>query len=161
MKTKPLILLGYVRDECRYETTGEWEKPLLGGDGRPIVDVKTGRPAGPLHGEVFEPGGWLFWKRGIFSPNKTMRLVVTHLQKKSTFGFLICLRDGKFPWPTFHFWFFWKLQERKEIKNPNGLSHWEWVSGTERGIYIRTPGYRWDYDLGMIPTRGFAGGHWD
>ncbi len=71
--------------------------------------------------------------------------ILTHLQKHSHFGFMIT-------WPfCFHFWLFWKLQDWDE----------GWVPGSEQGIYFRTPGYRWDADLGMKFTRGYFGLHWD
>jgi hypothetical protein len=75
------------------------------------------------------------------------RVILTHLQKYSHFGFMVT-------WPfCFHFWIFWKLQEKDEIG---------WLPGTEQGIYFRTPGYRWDADLGMKWTWGyFPSGHWD
>ena len=74
------------------------------------------------------------------------RTILTHLQKYSHFGFMIT-------WPfCFHFWLFWKLQEWGE----GG-----WIPGTEQGIYFRTPGWRWDIELGMKGTWGYFGGHWD
>lgn len=77
---------------------------------------------------------------------KDGRTVITHLQKYSHFGFMI-------HWPFgFHFWLFWKRQFIDD-----GI----WRPGTEKGIYFRLPGYRWDYDLGMIRTNGYFGGHWD
>jgi hypothetical protein len=74
--------------------------------------------------------------------------VVTHLQKQSRCGFLLF-------WPfIFHVWFFVKKQE----VNGDG----DWVPGTERGFYARTPGYRYDFaDQKYIRTRGFVGGRWD
>lgn len=75
------------------------------------------------------------------------RSILTHLQKYSHFGFL-------FTWPfCFHFWVMWKLQEGNDPHN--------WQPGTEQGIYFRTPGYRWDQDLGMIFTKGYFGLHLD
>lgn len=74
------------------------------------------------------------------------RNILTHLQKFSYFGIMIT-------WPfCFHFWLFWK----KQAMDKNG-----WLPGTEQGIYFRTPGYRWDADLGMKWTWGYVGGHWD
>lgn len=74
------------------------------------------------------------------------RTILTHLQKYSHFGFMMT-------WPfCFHFWVFLKLQEKE-----NG----QWKPGTEKGIYFRTPGWRWDADLGMKTTRGYFGTHWD
>lgn len=75
------------------------------------------------------------------------KVILTHLQKYSRFGFMLT-------WPfCFHFWFFWKLQE--------GDDTYGWKPASEQGIYFRTPGWRWDKDLGMIPTRGYFGLHWD
>lgn len=74
------------------------------------------------------------------------RIILTHLQKYSHFGFL-------FTWPfCFHFWLFWQLQQGTEGN---------WKEGTEQGVYFRTPGYRWDSDLGMKWTWGYFGLHWD
>lgn len=79
---------------------------------------------------------------------KDGRIILTHLQKYSRFGFM-------FTWPfCLHFWLFWKLQE----VDKNG----DFIPGTEQGIYFRTPGWRWDQDLGMIKTGGrIPGLHWD
>ena len=75
------------------------------------------------------------------------RTVLTHLQKFSKWGFML-------HWPFgFHFWFWF----RKQQQDAQG----GWLPGTERGIYFRTPGYRWDLDLGMIWTWGYFGFHWD
>lgn len=73
------------------------------------------------------------------------RAILPHLQKHSHFGFMVT-------WPfCFHFWLFWKLQEFDT----------NWRPGTEQGIYFRTPGYRWDAELGMKWTWGYIGLHWD
>ena len=75
------------------------------------------------------------------------RLVLTHLQKYSHFGFMLT-------WPfCLHFWWMWDLQEGSEDEG--------WKPGTEQGIYFRTPGYRFDSDLGMKWTWGYLGLHWD
>ncbi len=74
--------------------------------------------------------------------------VLTHLQKWSRCGWLMT-------WPfCFHVWYFW----RKQTWNPVTMG---WEPGTESGIYARTPGYRYDADLGMKWTWGYIGGHWD
>lgn len=74
------------------------------------------------------------------------RTILTHLQKYSHFGFMLT-------WPfCFHFWLMWRLQKGTEGN---------WEPGTEQGIYFRTPGYRWDADLGMKFTRGYLGSHLD
>jgi len=76
--------------------------------------------------------------------------VVTHLQKYSRCGCLLT-------WPFgFHVWFLWKRQDSYVV---NGEEHW--FPGTEQGIYMRTPGYRYDKDLGMKWTWGYVGTHWD
>lgn len=89
--------------------------------------------------------------------NDPSRYVLTHLQKFSPFGFMVT-------WPfCFHFWLFWKLQEFMvfDDRDLNYSLTITWKRGTERGIYFRTPGYRWDADLGMKWTWGYIGGHWD
>lgn len=80
------------------------------------------------------------------------RTILTHLQKLSRCGFL-------FTWPfCFHFWFMWKKQEVQIIP---GFDDPYFVPGSEKGIYIRTPGYRWDTTNGMNWTWGYCGLHWD
>ena len=74
------------------------------------------------------------------------RTILNHQQRYSHFGWM-------FTWPfCFHFWIFWKLQEGIEGN---------WKPGTEQGIYFRTPGWRWDFELGMKWTCGYFGLHWD
>jgi hypothetical protein len=86
--------------------------------------------------------------------------VLTHLQKSSRCGFLLT-------WPfCFHIWFFWKKQARKKVNFSNNLTNLiyisgDWLPGSERGIYFRTPGYRYDAELGMKWTWGYIGAHWD
>jgi hypothetical protein len=75
------------------------------------------------------------------------RTILTHLQKYSHYGFMVT-------WPfCFHFWLFWDLQI--------GDDRLGWKPGTEEGFYFRTPGWRWDADLGMKWTWGFFGLNWD
>jgi hypothetical protein len=75
------------------------------------------------------------------------RNILTHLQKFSHFGFMLT-------WPLcFHFWLFWRLQR---TDGPYGF-----VAGSEQGIYFRMPGWRWDIEEGMRPTKGYFGLHWD
>ena len=72
--------------------------------------------------------------------------ILTHLQKYSWGGFMLT-------WPfCFHVWLFWKRQQ---------VDQTGWYPGTEQGIYARTPGFRWDTELGMIFTKGYIGTHWD
>ena len=78
-------------------------------------------------------------------------VVMTHLQKKMRWGFY--LSTGWRSW-CFHFWFHWHMQER----GVDGT----YVPNTERGIYFRTPGWRWDLEEGMRFTGGrIPGAHWD
>ena len=75
------------------------------------------------------------------------RTILTHLQKYSRCGFMLT-------WPfCFHVWFFWKKQIGNDVTG--------WYPDTEQGIYTRTPGFRWDAELGMIFTKGYIGTHWD
>ena len=81
------------------------------------------------------------------------RTILTHLQKFSHFGFMLT-------WPfCFHFWLMWRLQ--LQDTNPESLNPTGWIPGSEQGIYFRTPGWRFDYDLGMKFTWGFFGTHLD
>ena len=73
--------------------------------------------------------------------------ILTHLQKYSQFGFLFTL-----PF-CFHIWYFWQRQV--------GSDQIGWMPGSESGIYCRTPGWRYDTELGYKWTWGYIGGHWD
>lgn len=97
---------------------------------------------------------WLLWNKTPSTAFQTdsITYVTTHLQKKARWGILRTRPFG------FHIFVFWKPQEYRSVWHE---SRSEWVSGTERGIYIRLPGYRWDFDLGMIWTWGRIGGTWD
>lgn len=87
------------------------------------------------------------------------RTILAHLQKYSRFGFMLSF-GFMLTWPfCFHFWLMWRLQERNI--NPESLDPRERIPGTEQGIYFRTPGYRWDAELGMKRTWGYLGLHWD
>jgi len=92
---------------------------------------------GVLHIEPFERDGKTYG--------------VSHMQKASTFGYLI-MRPF-----IIHVWHFFKLQ----AKDDNG----GWMPGTERGFYGRTFGWRWDVagtnGEHWIFSKGFLGGHWD
>lgn len=80
---------------------------------------------------------------------------ITHLQKKSRWGWLL-MRPF-----CFHAWYFSKLQKQDV--------HGNWIPGTEKGWYVRTPGWRWDIAGTMIDgvlrhwifTKGYFGRHWD
>ena len=78
--------------------------------------------------------------------------VIDHQQRFSHVGFMVT-------WPfCFHVWIFWKLQE---VRNDPHYSNPLFVPGTESGFYARTPGWRYDADLGMKWTWGYVGGNWD
>lgn len=82
----------------------------------------------------------LFWRTPIGG------YAVTHLQKYSRFGVLLT-------WPfCFHVWVTFKFQEGHEG---------DWIPGSEKVFYARTPGYRFDTDYGMKWTWGYIGLHWD
>lgn len=76
---------------------------------------------------------------------------VTHLQKYSRFGFLIhkpfCL----------HAWWQFRLQKQDHKGN--------WIPGTEKGVYFRSPGRRFDVPgtngKHWIVTLGHLGIRWD
>jgi hypothetical protein len=81
---------------------------------------------------------------------------MTHLQKYSPAGIYIT-----YPF-CFHAWVFWRKQTFLNGEPNGGYEHWYgWVPGTEQGIYFRTPGFRYDTDLGMKWTWGYLGTHWD
>jgi hypothetical protein len=96
-----------------------------------------------LHIEPFEKNGKMW--------------CVSHLQKKAKY---FSLRFDPF---IYHWGKFWHRQEFTE--EPDGVIHWK--PGTERGIYWRTPGWRWnipDKNSDMTPwifSKGFFGGHLD
>ena len=83
-----------------------------------------------------------------YAHNGDGRNIITHLQKHSYFGFMLT-------WPfCFHFWLGWRLQE--------GSDEVGWKPGTEGVFYFRTPGWRYDAELGYKWTNGyFPSGHWD
>jgi len=101
---------------------------------------------------------WLPRRNGIlrmepFTADGKM-FCVSHIQKKSKFFQL--LYD---PF-IFHSGAFWHLQEQ----DPDG----SWKAGTERGIYWRTPGWRWqipdavsDWTPWIFSGGRFFGGHLD
>ncbi len=181
MKTRPIGLFGFIWGEKRYEGTGEWERP-------------GGLLAQPPQSERYMPGGFVFWDKGLISPNGSLRMVLTHLQYKSPFGFLLSIRNKGFPWPTPHVWFFWHMKKQERVVAVTGSNqvlkmkldfqgvvvrgedggpvyetveeavtstYLKWIPGTEDGIYLRGPGWRWDFDLGMIWGAGYGGGNWD
>jgi len=93
---------------------------------------------------------WFFWKKAPLSVNNSGQLfAITHLQKKSRFGFLLM-------WPfCFHVWFTFKFQE---------YIHDIWSPGTEKVFYWRIGLWRWDAgDSKFIgPGTWYGPGfHWD
>lgn len=75
-------------------------------------------------------------------------VAVTHLQKESKFGFLVM-------WPfIFHVWYTVKFQD--------AAVDGTWVPGTEKVLYLRSPGWRFDFaDWKYIISKGYAGLRWD
>lgn len=72
----------------------------------------------------------------------------THIQKESLFGFLL------YKPLIFHFW----ISFRKQQINESG----QYIPGSERVFYFRTPGWRWDSgDSKYILSKGYIGLHWD
>ena len=111
---------------------------------------------GPIRCESLDGSElWLPPKEGIlkippFSQNgKTWS--VTHLQKKASYFSLL------FSPFIYHWGRFWHLQEQDAQGN--------WFPGTERGLYWRTPGWRWDSDPNLgspwVFSKGYVGGHLD
>lgn len=127
----------------------------------PQVDYPTvvrGQIYGPIRcesldgSELFLPNDGMVELRNFTPFKKDGRIyAVTHLQKRSKKGSLTMS-----PW-IYHWWDFQKLQEQDIDGN--------WVPGTERGIYLRTPGWRWDVagtqGKHWIRSGGFIGGHLD
>lgn len=126
----PTCLFGFVRGQVRYETCG----------GHEIFPGDSGNH-------------WLVWvrPRDFFLPNIATDFAVTHLQKRSKFGFLLM-------WPfCFHLWYTFKYQEQKK---ENGY----WIPGTEKVLYWRFGRWRWDAGqcLFIGPWTWYGPGlHWD
>ena len=98
--------------------------------------------------EMIYPSAVLSFITGPIRVEKSgSRTILTHIQKYSHFGFMVT-----WPW-CLHFWIFWRLQK--------GNDNQGWEPGTEQGIYMRTPGKRWDAEEGMRFTKGYAGLRWD
>lgn len=122
----PTVILGYVFGPLRMERAG-------GGD------------------RYFQ-GGLLILRDPIRDAGDEW--AVTHLQKKSKFGFLIT-------WPfCLHFYYTFKFQERK-IGN-DGVTEL-WVPRTEQVLYWRFGKWRWDAgDSKFIgPWTWYLGLRWD
>lgn len=103
----PTCLIGYIHGMTRYETIGEID----------FYDVDF-----PSNGQ------FLFLKKPFSWGGRTF--AVTHLQKRSRFGFLIF-------WPfLICFWFQWRFQKKDFNFNA------DWIPGTEVGTYPRL-GARW------------------
>jgi len=163
----PIGLFGYIRGQKRYEYPGN----------------------GGFSAQRFVPGGWVFWEKPVVQNGGAIFDVLTHLQKKSKFGFLVFVRNRGIPWPTLHVWYHTQMQQRNAEDTI-------WLSNTEKGLYTRFtalmplgwlaplffdgfmycflaglawmiwaqilfPQHRWDFEKGMIKTRGYFGGHWD
>lgn len=117
MNEYPTCLLGYVKGRIRYETTTG--KETYAGEDDWLINVKQTSYGGDT------------W-------------AITHLQKRSKYGFLLM-------WPfCLHLWWTFKYQEQEQ----DGT----WIPGTEKVLYVRSPGYRWEAGSGSyIHTKGYAG----
>ncbi len=111
---------------------------------------------GPIRCESLDGSEmWLDPKPGIIilppfqSGGKTW--CVSHIQKKSH---SFTLEFSPF---SYHWGRFWHLQEQDQQGT--------WLPGTEKGIYWRTPGWRWDSDPALkapwVFSKGYAGSHLD
>lgn len=129
MNMLPTVRFGYVFGPVRWESLDNWD--------------------------YFEDHG--YYDRILVNegerPIYAHMCAVTHLQKKSRFGFLI------FKPFIFHIWFTWRFQ--KQERHDDGAV--VWVPGSERVTYGRTPGLRFDFAQGKyIRSRGyFSFTHWD
>lgn len=131
----PIAILGYVSGAVRLEKCG-------GGDWY------------PWHDKI------LFFNRGETNWNDDV-YTVTHLQKRSLFGFLLMSHE-KWWHLCFHFWLTFRYQERVGSSVTGGAAHW--VPGTEKVLYWRVGYSRWDAgDCKYIgpPTWYGPGLHWD
>lgn len=79
--------------------------------------------------------------------------VVTHIQKRSRWGIIIQRRPRKW-WPFIvHAWFTFRYQTQERDY---------WIPGTERVLYLRSPGWRFQpADDVWVFSRGYLGLHWD
>lgn len=136
----PTLIRGYIKGPIRCESIDGSELWLPSTSGRlkikPFVNDESFQSTKPqrFYANIFTPAS---------VDNKTY--FVTHLQKKATFFSL--LYD---PF-IYHFGTFWKTQEY--LQNPDG--GWGWKSNSERGIYWRTPGWRW-----QVPDEKSNGTTW-
>lgn len=126
-RKQPAVIFGFVQGPVRWETNG-------GGD-------------------LWEGTNRFFLFQGndeLSEGAKVGEFAVTHLQKKSWFGFLIM-------WPLcFHFWISFKKQQQ----NADGT----WLPGTEKVWYNRAGFARWDAGSSkyIVPTwYGPFNLHWD
>lgn len=135
MSNLPTALIGFVKGSMRWEACGgdEW------------------------YGNI--PSNFLFFRKPSFTIDKLKGegpklYAITHLQKKSKFGFLLM-------WPLcFHVWFTFKYQQQK-LSDGNVLVD---VPGSETVLYWRVGWKRWDAKnctyIGP-PTWYGPGLHWD
>lgn len=107
----PTCLFGYIRGLIRWE--GCKGSAMFDGRDQFLINVKP-----------------------KISPFTSLSVGITHLQKRSKFGFL--LMKGK-PWYKlcFHIWYTFKYQGQDYIGN--------WIPGSEIVFYARTPGWRYDF----------------
>lgn len=105
----PICLIGYVRDFVRLEACGGADRYWL-----------------PL-------SGWLFnFKPALASDGNLY--AITHLQKRSKFGFLLVQHEAWYQL-CFHIWFTFKYQQQ--------MANGGWIPGTETVFYWRVGWSRW------------------
>lgn len=110
MKTLPTCLIGFVDGDLRWENCGG--------------------------GQLFqEADPFLFMKRPCQFFLDEDPFVVTHLQKRSRFGFLI-MRHEAWWQLCFHLW----ITPRFQAQNAKG----GWIPGTETAFCVRLGWSRWD-----------------
>ena len=114
----PTCLLGYVHGPVRWETM-DGEDAYIGRN-----QLFINQP--PTSSVKEECCGMTHWVNTKYNA----LLALTHLQKKSRFGFLLMR-----PW-CFHIWFFLQLQKQ--------CPHGNWIPGSEFGKYFRFGLWRWD-----------------
>lgn len=121
----PIVLFGFLTYPIRFETLGGGDYWFDSGLAAFFLFLQ---PFHSTNGKIYQ---------------------VTHIQKKSRFGFLLY-------WPLcFHIWFTFKFQEQNE--------QGDWLPGTEKVLYWRFGAARWDAGDSkyICPTWYGPGLHWD
>lgn len=126
---------------------------------RPYPTILLGFVWGPLRRETKGGSDWydgskschlLIDEKPLVAGQNTFQ--VSHIQKKSLFGFLLT-------WP-FDFHFYISFKKQTSYEDNEGVT--QWVPGSEKVFYVRSPGFRWEAGSGnYILTKGYIGLHWD